>query len=226
MLFLVSLFIAAFALPRATVSVDTQPITIQSFPLRDSSQSSVQELANAMSKFKASTGGKIENAFLGLISSDVAVAEQIFLWSASADSEQFDITHPFLPFSTSDTQVNISTATVSNKTSLHDALHSPITETIVQELVPGVDLNDLGQILNYLSGNIRITPGGYASTAGFDEEDGKTRVVVVNGWESVEAANNWVANQDNATSTQFHRFWATLVGGEPTPTWKHVVEVD
>ncbi|KAL0575928.1 hypothetical protein V5O48_006038 [Marasmius crinis-equi] len=215
--FLIALTLRTYAV----FAEQAQSITIQSFPVKP--DNAAQKLADAMSAFKASNSDKIESAFLGMISSDAgSVAEQIFLWN---DLGYLDVTQPFLQFSSSPSKVNVSTATVNNKTSLYDALHAPLTETIIHEIAPEVDVDDFARTLNDISENIRSSPpNGYGSTSGFYEKEGKRYLVVVNGWGSPEAAENWLANLDEATAAAFQKLLASLAG-PPQPTFKHVVEI-
>ncbi|KAK1222018.1 hypothetical protein PQX77_015160 [Marasmius sp. AFHP31] len=199
---------------------NAKSVAVQKFPLKTSSESEdgFQELTKAMSQFKASSEGKVERAFLGKISD--SVVEQIFLLNTPINTAE-----PFLPFTSSPKQLTVSTVVPSNFTSLSDSLYAPLTETIVQDLVPGTDLDALSKGLESLGDSIRSWPGGYGSAFGFVQQEGKTKIVVVNGWENHERGTEWLANLNEVNAAYFQDL-ATSLGGSPEPTFNHVTEVE
>ncbi|KAJ8081415.1 hypothetical protein AAF712_012270 [Marasmius tenuissimus] len=217
-----SFFIAfTFANAANAMAGNAQSVTIQQFPIEASeSKERVHKLGEAMSLFKASNKGKIDRAFLGKISD--SVVEQIFVLNTPLETVE-----PFLPFTSSPEQLSSTTAVLDNMTSFYDALYAQSTETLIQDVVPGADLDVISEAMEYLEISIRNTSGGYGSAFGFSqkEEEGKTQVVVVNGWESFNDASSWLSNLDNITATYFQTFSANVVGSAE-PTFKHLTEVE
>ncbi|KAL0059173.1 hypothetical protein AAF712_014096 [Marasmius tenuissimus] len=201
-------------------NTNVKSVAIQSFSLKTSSEpeDGVQKLAKAMSQFKASSEGKIERAFLGKISD--SVVEQIFLLNSPIDTAK-----PFLPFTTPPEQLAVSTVVPSNHASLSDSLYAPLTETIVQDLVPGTDLDVLSKGLESLGESIRSWSGGYGSAYGFVQQEGKTKIVVVNGWENHDRGSEWLANLNEVNAAYFQALVASL-GGSVEPTFKHITEIE
>ncbi|KAL0567479.1 hypothetical protein V5O48_014514 [Marasmius crinis-equi] len=212
----------------AAYGIETQTITIQNLPLKaSSSQGDVQNLKDAMSQFKTSYNQKISSAYLGFIESPDAspIAQQIFLWNNPDDSEHLNVTQPFIKFASSP-HVNVSTATLNNKTALIESLRAPSTETVIEELVPEVNIDRFTSVLEEGGVKIRDSPEGYGSAFGFIEDHGKRVLVFVNGWVSPEGAANWIANMDNATAAIFQEYLAALVGGISRPTFKQLLEIE
>ncbi|KAK1230461.1 hypothetical protein PQX77_006447 [Marasmius sp. AFHP31] len=215
-------FLTAFTFASAAnaAASKAQSVTIQQFPIEASeSKERVHKLGEAMSLFKSSNKGKIDRAFLGQISD--SVVEQIFVLNTPVETVE-----PFLPFTSSPEQLNSTTAVLDNTTSLYDALYAPSTETLVQDVIPGADLDVISEAMKYLEISIRNASGGYGSAFGFaqKEEEGKTQVVVVNGWESFDVASAWLSGLDNVTATYFQTLAANIVG-PAEPTFKHITEL-
>ncbi|KAF9257272.1 hypothetical protein L218DRAFT_949304 [Marasmius fiardii PR-910] len=208
-------------------TTDTQAVTIQRFPLKQVSGQTesdvLQDLSGAMSKFKASSGEKLEHLYLGLVSGDPSVAEQIFLWKSPSDAASSpDITKPFAKFSSTGT-FNHSTAVLSDKPTLLRALNLPITETILADILPEIPTSDVERDLSTLV--VDLHNKGLAGGSNGIQIIGNTRtIVIVNGWESRQAASDWLASQDANVAAAFARFSQSFVGGL-TPLFKNVVEI-
>ncbi|KAL0060935.1 hypothetical protein AAF712_012271 [Marasmius tenuissimus] len=204
----------------SAVNSSAQLVTIQRFSLKASSQSEdgVQKLTEAMSQFKASSEGKIDRAFLGKISD--SVVEQIFLLNAPIDTAE-----AFFPFASSPEQLSVSTVVPNNHTSLYDAIHAPTTETIVQDLVPGADLDAISEAWTSLGESIKSWSGGYGSTFGFVQQEGKTQIVLINGWDEYDHAWKWLSTLDEANAAYFQSSVASLVGSSE-PAFKHLTEIE
>ncbi|KAK1224931.1 hypothetical protein PQX77_012133 [Marasmius sp. AFHP31] len=204
----------------SAININAKSVTIQRFSLKASSQSEdgVQKLTEAMSQFKASSEGKIDRAFLGKISD--SVVEQIFILNAPIDTAE-----PFISFTSSPEQLSVSTIVPSNHTFLYDAVHAPTTETIVQDLVPGADLDAISEAWRSLGESIRSWPGGYGSTFGFVQQEGKTKIVLINGWDEYDHAWKWLSNLDEANTAYFRSSVTSLVGSSE-PAFKHLTEIE
>ncbi|KAF9257276.1 hypothetical protein L218DRAFT_949307 [Marasmius fiardii PR-910] len=208
-------------------ATDTQAVTIQRFPLKQVSGQTesdvLQDLNGAMSKFKASSGMKIEHLYLGLVSGDPSVAEQIFLWKSPADASSLDITKPFAQFSSTGT-FNHSTAVLNDEPTLLRALNSPITETILADILTEVPTSDIERDISTLVADVRNKGFGVGGSHGIQVVGNTRTIVVVNGWESQQAVNDWIASQDADISAVFERFRQSFVG-ELTPLFKNLVEI-
>ena len=112
------------------------------------------------------------------------------VWNTPSHCEVPDTITPFLAFSASE-GMNISATGIVESTqeaSLHDSLRAPTTETIIQELRPGVDLNDLREAYIFLSASISQAEGGYgsANAIGLGPDANSTVRILINGWETRE----------------------------------------
>ncbi|KAL0570006.1 hypothetical protein V5O48_011953 [Marasmius crinis-equi] len=203
-LILLSSFVASLATPAP--GIDAHAVTIQRFPI---SNPEVGDLGDAMSHFKANHTDKIKDVFLGVIEGSPLLAEQIFVWHSPEDSKM-DFATPFLPFSTTGALNVSATGLLQNETTINNSLHAPITETIVQDVAPGVDLKEFQAVSDALCVKIWGYSGATGCSIGY-EYDGDRRVVLI-GWQSKEAIANWLPSADNETLALFDQVKKSVVG--------------
>ncbi|KAL0572945.1 hypothetical protein V5O48_009017 [Marasmius crinis-equi] len=179
MFLLVPLFLLSHVLT-AVAEDCSQTVTLQRFEFENPSPESIQNLTAAMSCFKADHSDNVIGAFLGVIhGAESTLAEQIFLWN-SPNGSSLDVATLFLPFSATKTLNVSATAVLPNVTSVYASLRAPVTETIIQDIIPGSDRDILEAVSAYLAVNIRFDENGYGSSIGW-ELDGPRRIVL-NGW--------------------------------------------
>ncbi|KAF9257278.1 hypothetical protein L218DRAFT_991088 [Marasmius fiardii PR-910] len=205
----------------------TQAVTIQRFPLKtipgQTDADTVQKLTEAMSKFKTSNRNEVEHSYLGIVSGNPEIAEQIFLWRCLDDSS-LDITKPFIQFSSTGT-FNRSTVLMNDRATLLNALNAPITETVLVDVRPEISTSDVDRDVSTVAADGRNRGFGVGGVHAF-QIVGETRtLVVVNGWKSEQAVYDWIASQDAEIAAVFERLMQSAVGGVVTPLFKHVVEV-
>ncbi|KAJ8081420.1 hypothetical protein PM082_007262 [Marasmius tenuissimus] len=151
----------------------------------------------------------------------VAVAYLCLVWRSPADSS-LDVAEPFLRFSTTGELNGSATAILPNKTSVYMSFRAPVTETIFQNIVPGSDLERLEAVSAYLSVNIRSYKDGYGSSIGWEYNG--TRRIVLGGWATLTASDEWLAGVDNVTATVYGVLDTTIVNMDPL--YKPLVEID
>ncbi|KAL0060930.1 hypothetical protein AAF712_012266 [Marasmius tenuissimus] len=217
----------SFFLFSAAVAQDSdcdcsQTVTIQRFTVNDSSPETLDTITEAMSEFKAAHSDEIDAAFFGVVpDTNPIIAEQAFLWRSPADSS-LDVAEPFLRFSTTGELNGSATAILPNKTSVYMSFRAPVTETIFQNIVPGSDLERLEAVSAYLSVNIRSYKDGNGSSIGWEYNG--TRRIVLGGWATLTASDEWLAGVDNVTATVYGVLDTTIVNMDPL--YKPLVEID
>ncbi|KAK1221806.1 hypothetical protein PQX77_015385 [Marasmius sp. AFHP31] len=214
-----------FFLTAAAQDVDcdcSQTVTIQRFLVKDSHPETLDEITEAMSEFKAAHSDEIDAAFFGVVpDTSPVVAEQAFLWHSPADSS-LDVAGPFLRFSTTGELNNSATAILPNKTSVYEAFRAPVTETIIQNIVPGSDLELLEAVSAYLSVNIRFYKDGYGSSIGWEYNG--TRRIVLDGWATLTASDEWFEGLRNVSAAVYGVLDTTIVNMDPL--YKPLTEID
>ncbi|KAG7085445.1 hypothetical protein E1B28_003006 [Marasmius oreades] len=207
----------------------SQAVTIQHFSLKqpgygETQQDIIQKLTEAMSKVKASSGKKVEHAYIGVADPDIA--EQIFLWKSPPDASTLDTIKPFTSFSSSGT-VNSSTSVFNDRTTLLRSLGYPIIESVVLDVLPNVPTTELEQDYSVVVESILQTGSGLGGSHGIQQGSGSRTFMVINGWESQQAVTEWAdgVNKDPETAPVYDELLHSFVGGIATPLFKAVKEI-
>ncbi|KAK7024503.1 hypothetical protein VNI00_016255 [Paramarasmius palmivorus] len=207
----------------------SQKLSVQSFPLRDPSPGSYEELKGTMSLMKFNGEGNLTHAFVGRYDSDPNHVTQLVLWD---EIFWIYLNRTFTPFSAwsspdlpIDYGVNQTSVLITNKRSLWYALHAPVTQVLVGIGREDTDYKGLtDQWVNTLSAGATGHWGTAwgASLVGFDVEPTGRRVVVVSGWQSTEAYDSYVAALQGDTKTLYDQWQGSLVN--PQPEWTNLTQ--
>ncbi|KAK7024502.1 hypothetical protein VNI00_016254 [Paramarasmius palmivorus] len=207
----------------------TQKLTIQSFPLRDPSPESYEELKGTMSLVKFNAEGNLTHQFVGRYQEDADHVFQLFLWD---EIFQIYLNRTFSPFSALsspdlpiDYGVNQTSVLIRNKRTLWYAIHAPVTQVLVGVGNEGSNYKDLtAQWVNTLNAGATghwDTAWG-SSLVGFDDEPTGRRIVVVSGWQNTEAYDNYVASLQGDPKSLYDQWMASLV--DPKPEWTNLTQ--
>ncbi|KAG7098058.1 hypothetical protein E1B28_000032 [Marasmius oreades] len=234
-LFSLSFSLASFltGAPNATFedthSCQDQAVTIQQFPLiqpghGQTQQDTVQELTEAMSKLKATSGMKLEHAYVGVIDSNIA--EQIFLWTSVAEASTVDTIKPFTSFSSTGS-LNSSTSVFNDKATLLRSLEYPIIETGVVDILPNVSTIKVERDEAVIIESILKTGLALGGPHGVQHIEGRRTFMMINGWNSSQAVAEWAEGvmKDPVISQVYHELCQYFVGGPPTVLFKSMTEV-
>ncbi|KAF9263863.1 hypothetical protein L218DRAFT_944320 [Marasmius fiardii PR-910] len=214
----------------ATMYEDSQIVTVQRFPLKQDTYGGTGDILNqlteATSNFKATSGSKVEHAYLGVVNGNPNTAEQIFLWRNLdvSDVSSIDTTRPFIPFSATGL-VNVSTALLSNRTTLLRSLNYPVIESVVFDILPDLSTSQVMADYSAVIDTINESGLGLGGSHGLQAEGDRRTFVAVNGWQSFKAPNTWKSSLSSEMLVVYTRLQNSFVGGLATPLFKHLDEV-
>ncbi|KAK7015849.1 hypothetical protein VNI00_019042 [Paramarasmius palmivorus] len=229
---LVSLFTSVFAQdlpPPAIPSYDpayprvcsepilTQKLSVQLFCLRQPSYAGYTKLKHAMSVAKFKAVGNITHAFVSRYESDPKSVAQLFLWDETFANP---LNTTFAPFSVPLAPFNQSTVLITNRTALWYGVHAPVTRILVGTGFANADYKGL---TNRWANTLGAGAAGHWGSAwgtplvGLDQNEPERRLVMISGWESVEAYNDFIAGLGDEKRSLYEQWKASLAN--PKPEW-------